>query len=239
MTKLFVGSHGSLGLIADVALKLSQIPRARVTVVVPFDRLEGGLTCGAGLLRICQVASALVLCHLCDVPGATTPYDLLITVEGLKEEVNAELDKVHTVLQAEGVAMVLSDDVLSGSEFWADWVRSIPSNVILLRLGVAPRELPNWLRNHSTLLQRLPFIADLANGLLYLQATHGIQELETALLSARASGGYVVLLNAMADQHATWRHAPGSLDLMRALKARWDPHNLLNSGLLLEGICGY
>ena len=124
---------------------------------------------------------------------------------------NAELDEVRAVLQAEGVAMVVTDDVVSGSEFWADWVRSTPSDVTLLRLGVAPKELPNWLHNHSTLLQRLPFIADLANGLLYLQAAHGIQELETALLSARASGGYVVLLNAMADQHAAWRHAPGQL----------------------------
>ena len=73
MTKLFVGSHGTLGLIADVTLKLSPLPRARVTVVAPFDRLEDGLACGAGLLRICQVASALVLCHLCDVPGAPHP----------------------------------------------------------------------------------------------------------------------------------------------------------------------
>ena len=68
-----------------------------------------------------------------------------------------------------------------------------------------------------------------------MQATHGIQELELALQSARESGGYVVLLNEMADQHAAWRHAPGSLDLMHALKARWDPRGLLNPGVLLEG----
>lgn len=238
MTKLFVGSYGTLGLIADVTLKLSPLPRARVTVVAPFDFLEEGLACGAGLLRICQVASALVLCHLCNVPGASAPYILFITVEGLKEEVNAELDEIRAVLQAERVAMAVTDDVVSGSEFWADWVRSTPSGITLLRLGVAPKELPIWLHNHSTLSQKLPFIADLANGLLYLQATHGIQELETALLSARASGGYGFLLNSMADQHAAWRHVPDSLDLMRALKARWDPRNLLNPGVLLDGTCG-
>ena len=234
MTKLFVGSHGTLGLIADVTLKLSPLPRARATVVARFDRLERGLASGAGLLRICRVASALVLCHLCDVPGVA-PYVLFFTVEGLKEEVNAELDEVHAVLQAEGVAMVVTNDAISGSELWADWVRSTPSGVTLLRLGVAPKELPSWLHNHSSLSQRVPFISDLANGLVYMQATHGIQELELALQSARESGGYVVLLNAMADLHAAWRHAPGSLDLMHALKAHWDPRGLLNPGVLLEG----
>jgi D-lactate dehydrogenase (cytochrome) len=235
MTKLFIGSHGTLGMITDVTLKLSPVPRARMTAALPFDRLEDGLACGAGLLRICQVASALVLCHLYDVPGASAPYVLFITVEGLKEEVNAELEQIHTAIQAEGGAMVLTEDVHSGSEFWADWVRSATSGATLLRLGLAPSELPNWLHIHSTLLQPLPFIADLANGLLYLQAAHGIHELETALLAACVSGGYVVPLNAMADQPAAWRHAPGSLDLMRALKTRWDPHNLLNTGVFFEG----
>ena len=237
MTKLFVGSHGTLGLIADVTLKLSTLPRARATVVVPCDSLERGLACGAGLLRICQVASALVLCHLCDVPGVAAPYVLLFTAEGMKEEVNAELDEVDVVLQTEGVAKLVTDNAISGSELWADWVRSTPSGVTLLRLGVAPKELPNWLQSHSSLSQRVPFIADLANGLLYMQALNGIQELEVALRSARESGGYVVLLNAMADRHATWRHAPDSLDLMRTLKTRWDPRGLLNPSELLDGTC--
>ena len=146
---------------------------------------------------------------------------------------NAELDKAYAVLHADGVAMVAANDSISGSELWADWVRSTPSGITLFRMGVASKELPGWLRNYNSLSQRLPFVADLANGLLYMQATNGIQELELALQSAHASGGYVVLLNAIADQPAAWQHVPGSSDLMHALKARWDPHNLLNSGLLL------
>jgi FAD/FMN-containing dehydrogenase len=234
MTKLFAGSHGALGLIVNVTLKLSPLPRARVTVVATFDCLERGLACGAGLLRICRVASALVLCHLCDVPGVAATYILCFTVEGLKEEVNAELDKARAVLHAEGVAMVVTNDTISGSELWADWVRLTPSGITLLRMGVASKELPGWLRNYNSLSQRLPFIADLANGFLYMQATYGIQELELAFQSVHASGGYVVL-NAKADQHAAWQHVPGSLDLMHALKARWDPRGLLNPGVLLEG----
>ena len=161
----------------------------------------------------------------------------MLNRRGIKEEVNAELDEVDAVLQAEGIEMAVTNDAISGSELWADWVRSTPSGITLLRLGVAPKELPSWLRNHNSLSLRIPFIADLANGLLYMQAAHGIQELELALAlqSARESGGYVVLLNAMADQHATWRHTPGNLDLMRAVKARWDPRDLLNPSVLMKG----
>jgi FAD/FMN-containing dehydrogenase len=40
----------------------------------------------------------------------------------------------------------------------------------------------------------------------------------------------------MADQLAAWRHLPDSLDLMRALKARWDPRGLLNPSEFLDRV---
>jgi len=234
MTKLFVGSYGTLGLIIDITLKLSPLPRARVTVVVHFDSVEHGLSCGVGLLRICRVASALVLCHHCYNTAVTASYALVLTIEGLKEDVDAELDEARSVLLAEQVTMVVTNEAISGNELWAEWVRSTPPGVTLLRMGVAPKELPGWLLDHGSVSSRIPFIADLANGLLYMQAPYGIQELELALQSAHVSGGYVVQLNAKADKYIAWQHAPGCLDLMHSLKARWDPRGLLNPGLLFD-----
>ena len=68
LPKVFVGAHGTLGLIADVTLKLAPLPRVRASLIAPLDDLERGLACGARLLRVCLNASALLL-----VRPPTTP----------------------------------------------------------------------------------------------------------------------------------------------------------------------
>jgi hypothetical protein len=49
---------------------------------------------------------------------------------------------------------------------------------------------------------------------------------------AQAVGGYAVALNAPAatTRFDPWGHTPDGLDLMRALKARWNPRDFCNPG---------
>jgi glycolate oxidase FAD binding subunit len=78
-----------------------------------------------------------------------------------------------------------------------------------------------------------PFIADIANGQLYLCATQAVQAIQQAV---RGAGGYTVVLSAPAHRRGEfdiWGYAPETIDLMRKLKARWDPHGLLNPGAFL------
>lgn len=240
LTKLFVGSHGTLGLITDVTLKLAPLPRMRASLVVPVDNVQHGLDWGARLLRVCLVSSALLLCHRCDVPGITTPYALVHTVEGVPEDVMAELAQARDVLAAAGATQVTQLDQLSGSEIWAAIVGAqiAHSNGVVpvdttLRVGIAPKDLPQILRKLAPVMDATPFIADLASGLLY---TRGARDVELVRQSARSVGGYAVVIAAPAEAHGTldiWGHTPAGLDLMRALKARWDASGMLNPGAFL------
>ena len=226
LPKLFVGSHGTLGLITDVTFKLLPFPRERATLVVPVDDLERGLAFGGKLLRVCLVASSLLLCKDCELPGASTPYAIVYTAEGVPEDVQAELAQARAALQAEGVTGVSQLDAPSGNEAWADWMNAISRAGTLLRMGVAPKDLANTLTDLAPTLKGAPFMADLPSGIVYLQST----DVETVRQSAQTTGGYTIMLSGPNGNHDLWGHTPEGLDLMRGLKSCWDARGLFNPG---------
>lgn len=230
LPKVFVGAYGTLGLLADVTLKLAPLPRARMTLAVPVPDLARGLAWGARLLPICLVASALLLCDaraLADL-ALPTPYALIYTAEGLASDVSAELEQARHALLAVGAADVREVAGISGSELWAGWLRAaLADERPTLRLGVAADRLPALARDVAAKLPAESTLAcDLANGLLY---AHGATELAVLARHAVGLGGYGVTLDG-GPGSARWGHAPDALDLMRALKARWNPGDLLNPG---------
>ncbi len=230
LPKLFVGSHGTLGLITGLSLKLAPLPRARASMIVPVDSLAQGVALGGVLLPVCLVASALLLCRGCDLTGASSPYALIYTAEGMPEDVAAELAQVRTVVRAAGITVLAEVDEPSGSDVWAARLGAVLSSETSLRAGVPPKDLPRLLVDLAPTLAGAAFIADFANGLLYVQ---GVADVETVRRPARAAGGYAVILAGPSAASDPWGHTPDGLDLMRGIKAKWDPAGLCNPGAFI------
>jgi D-lactate dehydrogenase (cytochrome) len=234
LTKLFVGSYGTLGLIGAVTFKVTPLPRAVATLVAPIENLDQGLRSGSRLLRSCLVGSAILLCRGCNLADITAPYVLVYTVEGLKEDVAVELAQARDALRAEG-AVGVSERTFSGSEMWATWLSSASPSQTTLRAGVAPKDLARVLKGVAQELDNTAFIADIASGQLFVR---GMVDVESVRQSARGVGGYAVVLGGKdaagnVSTNDVWGYAPDALDLMRALKARWDARGLLNPGAFL------
>ncbi len=233
LPKLFVGSHGVLGLLTDVTLKLAPLPRARASLIAPVETLAQGLTWGTQLLRICLVASALVLCKGCDVPAVSTPYALIYTAEGMPEDVEAELAQARTVLQSAGAGGLSQLDAPSGSDVWAEFLTAARDEVVM-RAGVAVKDLSRFVVEVAPDLEKTSFVADIANGLLYIRGA-AVAPVRRAAL---AMGGYAVVLGSSAPLAASgdldpWGYTPESLGLMRRLKACWDAQGLFNPGAFI------
>jgi D-lactate dehydrogenase (cytochrome) len=232
MPKLFVGSYGTLGMVTELALKLAPLPRARASLVVPVNAPEQGLEWGKRLLPVCLVASSLLLCR-CSERFSSAPYTLLYTAEGLPEDVSAELAQARTVLQNEGASGLAQLDEPDGSRAWGEWLREAGESTPVVRVGIAPKDLPSLLLEMKAQLDDTAYFADLASGQLYIQ---GIKDLAALRQVALDKGGYAVLLSApagFAGINDPWGYTPESLELMRRLKARWDPAGLFNPGAFL------
>jgi len=239
LPKLFVGSHGTLGLITEATLKLAPMPRDRASLVVPIEDLELGLQWNHELLRLCLVASALLLCK--GVEGLSdTPYTLIYTAEGLAEDVAAELFQARDVLEVGDAGRVDQNDTLSGSEVWGHWLQAgekgsngDQKTTSLVRVGVPPKDLPSLIKILAPSLNESTYIADLANGMMYIQNGGELQEIRA---EAQKASGYAVRFTAPKHVIETtdhWGYVPESLELMCKLKSRWDPQGLFNPGAFL------
>ncbi len=240
MPRLFVGAYGTLGLLADVTLKLAPLPRVRASLVVPVDSLNHALEWGTHLRRICLVASALLLVGnwtptlAGQLPGtADTRYYLIYTAEGLAEDVETELGQAQQTLQKVGVTDVQIIDTPVGSDIWAAFLQSATAAGSTTRVGVPAKDLVAVVRSMASRLGAAPFLADLVTGLAYAR---DVPDMTVLRREVHAVGGYAVLLNGprlSSDMSDIWGYTPDGLDLMQAIKARWDQTGQFNPGVFL------
>ena len=242
LVKAFVGSHGTLGLIADVTLKLVVKPRTQRTLLIPVDDYRYGLVCAGKLLPMALVASAIMLCKDCVIPkGAqvsASPFTLVYTAEGITEDVEAELDQVRQVLRTEGGPEPLEIEGLSGTDIWAASLAG-SRGTLLVRAGVAAKDVASYINDQAAALNEGAFLADMSSGLVYAVASHvdAVEEagawLEKLRQPAVALDGYAVVMDMPEDWQGKidrWGYQPQAIDLMRGLKGRWDPEGILNYG---------
>jgi hypothetical protein len=132
------------------------------------------------------------------------------------------------------------NDTLSGSEVWGHWLQAgekgskgVQKTTSLVRVGVAPKDLPSLINILAPSLNESTYIADLANGMMYIQNGGDLAFIRA---EAHKANGYAVLLTTPKHIKETtdhWGYVPESLELMRKLKSRWDPQGLFNPGAFL------
>lgn len=128
ITKFFVGSEGTLGLITEAVLKLIPKPQARMTAIAVFDDLE---TVGKAVTRIMTSGifpSALefmdreAIRAVEDFKPAGLPRDaealLLIEVDGTRTSVREQIEEVGSLLKDMGVEVKVAKDEREAQRLW-------------------------------------------------------------------------------------------------------------------------
>ena len=259
LAKLFIGSFGSCGVITDVTFKILPLPGDGVTVVVALPSAAAAHALTTAVLRSYLLPSALeaaspeALAALGQAAGIGAPagrWGVLLLAEGLEESRRRHVEEMRALTaSAGGPDAVL--EIHSGAAHEALWraVAEFPSPAAhpggaVFRVGTP---ITRWIdvAGAARAVPGDPPAAVLAHagvGLTYVAAAADRAPALAESLGRAAAGdapdapaGYAVVEvapPALKPRLPVWGAAPSAVDLMRRLRAQYDPRGIMVPGRL-------
>lgn len=247
LPKLFTASLGTLGVVVSAMFRLYPLPAATRTLVFtaddPAPLLDLALRVNASTL----VPVAMDL--LAEDPTAG-PFRLAVRfASAIPEAVADQAAALDTLADALGPAQALDAD--GEARLWHAAGELVPQGdaddgSMLLKASLLPSAQAEWLArlqavaDESGLRARLRMHA--GHGIAYLRLNGPDDALVAALDALRAAAaatrGSVVVQDAplpLLGRLDVWGPIP-ALEVMRRLKAQFDPHGILNPGRFAGGI---
>jgi D-lactate dehydrogenase (cytochrome) len=233
LAKLFVGSQGALGVMTEVTLKLTPLPRTSQTIHVAVADVLQGIR-WAQATAPCWLMAAGVVVH----QDATGQHRLTITLEGLAEDVRAEAGEITTALRKAG-AQVIAEGERTATARWCDHLAAAGDGDLLMRAGVPPQHLAlYWQMLPEDVCDAGAWFVDVASGLLFVHwpvvdvatARRRVEQVRQPALALR---GYAVVLaapEAVMGGIDRWGYQADGEKIVNAIKTSWDPAEVLAFG---------
>jgi glycolate oxidase FAD binding subunit len=184
MTRLYIGSLGTLCVIAEASFKLTPQPEAEATILAAAPGPQQLLAATRAVNALAVRPSAITALHVAALPelARLTPGHerrelLAIRVSGDEAAVTRAIAETHAALRGAEVAPLLTLDGASHAAFWASAndfaaLRVHPREA-LARVSALPAEMGQALDMAEQLASehglRLLWLADLATGALWLR----------------------------------------------------------------------
>jgi glycolate oxidase FAD binding subunit len=246
MGKLYVGSHGTLGVIVRANFKVLPAPQTRRLAIAPFDEDERERAIAHASALVIEPSALLVVDGFREALGTTRPR-LIALLEGSEHSVDRATRELRSALGAAGVA---ETRLLDGDDAWRAFqavldayvARAGDDSVTLLSRGL-PSDAAARAQRVRAAISGAETIADLRTGDVVVRvreivpsdgengSVSGIDRTVRDLL-----GRATVLAAGPSSRADAWGDPPSTLATMRALKTAFDPHGILAPGRFLGAI---
>lgn len=233
--KLFTGSLGTLGLIAQATVRLHPLPAVRRAIIV--DLADAG--------RLGEAVQLIL--HSTLVPGVcdadlTEGARLTLLFEGVEPGVAAQVEEAVRLLAPLGNAEPADVPAVSQPH-----VEHHPDDLtIKLCVPVAALALLASYLVSLTQDQKLPWRihGQAASGIFYLEGRVETEQAPAIIAEVRRQaaslGGWATLQRALPEVKRAsgdvWGDGGDALPLMRRVKERFDPGNIMNLGRYVGGL---
>ena len=237
LSKLFTGSLGTLGVIAECNFRLHPRPETARTVAVELPDTASAGAASQAILHAQVVPSAVELLW-----GDDTRM-LTVLIEGIPSGVEAQAETASHILGSFGEVRTLEDDEAGSSA-----PPGTGDDGVAVKISAPPAELAGVLDSTLGASSRLgvtPRITGHAGtGVTYVGLSGGdeaaragvVEELREIWLRR---GGSVIVREAspaFKERVEAWGPIGTRLDLTRRVKEKFDPRGILNPGRFVGGI---
>ena len=240
LMKLFTGAYGTLGVISQVTFRVYPLPESSATVVLTGEVNALSQTAQI-LLSSALTPSAIDLLspQLVAKLGLGKGTGLIVRFQSIAPSVKQQLARLLEVgekLGSQGTSCCENED----SQLWQRLPETMwdsgTNSAIICKIGIRPSEA-------VSAINELP----VQDALIHAGSGLGVLRFESAtadtLLQVRrgceAYGGFLTVLAAPADikqQLDVWGYNGSAIDLMRRIKQKFDPENLLSPHRFISGI---
>ncbi len=243
--KLVVGSLGTLGVLAELTLRLHPIPEAEEHWLISFPSVERAGELLASVLRSSLQPGRLELFNseaLAELGLVSAPAAVAVTVGSVVEAVKSQITALEDIAQRGGAERCTP----MGPGFWRELGRlRLTAGGVLLKVVTLPALVADRLSLISRLAASLGLtacvVAEAGNGVLRsrLEGSLSPGEWEERVIvplreRVAPEGGSVVVEaapRALKERLDVWGPIdPGALAIMKRLKAEFDPRGILNPG---------
>ena len=237
LSKLFTGSLGTLGVIAECNFRLHPRPETARTVTVDLPDTASAGAASQAILHAQIVPSAVEL--LWDDETRL----LTVLIEGIPSGVEAQAEATSHILSPFGEVRTLTDDEAGSSS-----PPGAGDDGVAVKISAPPAELSGVLDSTLGASSRLGVTSRITGhagtGVTYVGLSGGDEEARAGVVEELREiwlrrGGSVVVREAspaFKERVETWGPIGTRLDLTRRVKEKFDPRGILNPGRFVGGI---
>jgi len=247
LTKLFIGSMGTLGVITEVTFRLFPPPEDGKTVLASFSELPPAANVVAKILDSELLPAAIELFNPTGAEQLGMPGEyilLAIDIEDVAEATERQKGQIRQLCEAEGslhVSVVEGSERDSLCERIQDWTLLAKEPKVTLKINVPVGKVSDTFQKVDESAGKLELYSALmshaGSGIVYATFAGGLNELETAIAEitdiAQESGGSSVVEDAPIEIKSNidvWGKPGVDAALMKKIKEQFDPKGLLNPG---------
>jgi glycolate oxidase FAD binding subunit len=236
MSKLLVGSLGTLGIIAEVTLRVAPIAESATTLIA-----EGSPAQAESYVRAIAHSVLLPAAVFLRATRSSNTCQVPVWCEGFSASVERQLRELEVLAkQSDMAARAL--DLPAHTALW-DELRDFPlaSDRVMYRVTLPRAALFTFLEN---IRQWNPaaLVCDALAGTVWLAFSarpKAIRHFPAIESVARELRGHAILFaapEALKSPVNVWGASPATLSIMSAIKRQFDPAQLLNPGRFVGGL---
>ena len=259
LPKLFIGAYGTLGILAEITVKLRPLPDAERLVALTFDRVKD---CGAAVRAVLGsdlIPNALEILDAASSAAIGLPSSpaLVVGFDGLAEQIDWQVSQLAALAKPLGGRECGAGLAPMDSGVWTRLASAareaceMPAAV--MRLSVLPSMVAETIENGTSCARQRGLVsawsAHAGVGVItgVLAAADG-EPRDTATVasvlgewraSAHSGGGHASLMwapLAVKSQLPAWDDPGPAGRIMRRIKEQLDPGHVFNPGRFVAGI---